>query len=205
MADGRPGKFIVIEGLDGSGKSTQAGLLCARLAALGKKCVRTFEPTDGKFGSLARKATKGEAVIGEAELARLFAEDRREHRAKKIAPALAAGSFVVCDRHYHSNLAYQGGSPESYGMVAALNESAMAAPPDVVFFLDVPPETCARRLLGSRGEIGIYENIESLRELRRRYVGVFRKLAGRENIVAIDGAGRSEDAVLAEMLAALGL
>ena len=197
------GRFVVFEGLDGSGKSTQAGRLHGHLLGRGERSLLTFEPTDGLIGSLARRATAGEVFFEDGTLALLFAADRREHYAKKIAPALLGGGTVVCDRYYYSNLAYQGICDRSIERIMQYNSDAMQAPPSVVFFLDVKPAECARRIAASRHGAGVYENLETLEALHERYMKVFSMLGSRESVVFIDAAGKSEDEVFGEILAGL--
>jgi dTMP kinase len=104
------GKFIVFEGLDGSGKTTQLKLLSKRLeerSGEGSVFV-TREPSDNPVGSLIRSALRGEISLEAGTIALLFAADRCEHLAGEIIPNLERGRAVLCDRFYLSNLAYQG-------------------------------------------------------------------------------------------------
>ena len=155
-------KFIVLEGLDGSGKSTQAKRISEYLISSGHKCLLTCEPTNSSLGSLARLVTKGEMTLEDETLALLFAADRHEHYAKKIAPALAKGDFVVCDRYYYSNIAYQGSNEQIVKRIFDYNQQVMKQPPDIVFFLETRPEICLKRLQSTRKDISIYENLHYL-------------------------------------------
>lgn len=104
----RKGLLIAFEGIDGTGKTTQIELLAEILRQRGLSVVATREPTDGQYGRKIRELYKNrKSVTPEEELA-LFLDDRREHVAQVIAPALASGKVVLTDRYYYSTAAYQG-------------------------------------------------------------------------------------------------
>ena len=102
--------FIVIEGIDGAGTSTQRSLLCQALQGTGKLVFDTWEPTEGPIGRLIRSALRAEISLSTQTIAHLFAADRCEHLegANGIRTALQSGKTVVCDRYILSSLAYQG-------------------------------------------------------------------------------------------------
>jgi dTMP kinase len=135
------GMLIAFEGIDGSGKSTQARLLAAALqkmrehSQLSTEIVLTEEPTTGIVGQKLRAYLSGPVrnLTAEEEL-HLFVTDRKEHVAQIIKPALAAGKIVICDRYYYSSVAYQGALGLAPGAILAENE-AFAPPPDLVFLL----------------------------------------------------------------------
>ncbi len=182
--------FIVFEGLDGSGKSTQIKLLAEDFAARGERCLVTREPSDSNpAGLLARQAINGGCKLENETLALLFAADRYEHAFNEIMPALSKGGHVICDRYYYSNLAYQG----NFERVSSYNNEVMRlAKPDIVFFIDVPPRECIRRITARGGDKGFYENIHSLNRVRDAFLDVFDKLKGTENIEIIPAGGLSE-------------
>ena len=192
--------FIVFEGLDGSGKSTQAKKLHEFFVSCGKNCLLTYEPTSSELGSLARAVTKGELSLEHESLALLFAADRYEHFTKKISPVLADGGTVVCDRYYYSNIVYQGISEQSISRILVYNQQVMKRPPDIVFFLDAMPQVCLTRLKSSRKDISIYENMNYLETLSGRYQALFKRLT--ENIVIIETSGKSEEDVSAMIIKA---
>src|SRR5688572_15418123 len=102
------GRLIALEGLDGCGKTTQAARIAEALHARGRDIVQTREPSEGPMGRKIRElARAGERVPAEREL-QLFTDDRRDHVAQVIEPALAAGRWVITDRYYLSTVAYQG-------------------------------------------------------------------------------------------------
>jgi len=103
----RRGRFIVFEGIDGSGKSEQARRLAAWLTEQQHSVVSTREPTDGPWGRRYRSWARGEFEAAPDEVLGWFVSDRREHVASVIRPALAGGDVVVCDRYRDSTRAYQ--------------------------------------------------------------------------------------------------
>ena len=192
--------FIVFEGLDGSGKSTQAKRLYEHFAAAGKNCLLTFEPTNGELGNLARTVTKGKLALEDESLALLFAADRYEHFTKKITPVLDDGGIVVCDRYYYSNIAYQGVNEQMLNRILEYNQQVMKHPPDIVFFLETEPQICLERLKLTRKDISIYENLHHLEILSKRYNALFSKLS--ENVITIKTSGSSEQVVWSQILKA---
>lgn len=147
------GRFVVLEGCDGCGKSTQAGRLVRRLEERGHDVVATFEPGATELGAALRRLLLGaEFTVGARAEALLMAADRAEHVAEVVAPALARGAWVVSDRFVGSSLAYQGGARGlGFEEVAALNRFATAGiEPDVVVYLAAPIATLRAR----RGGLG---------------------------------------------------
>jgi dTMP kinase len=139
--------FVSLEGIDGSGKSTQAALLVERLAELGLDVVATREPGSTALGEEVRRLLLGPAQVDPWAEAALFASARAQLVAEVIGPALAAGRWVVCDRYIDSSLAYQGVA-RGLGVdkVLALNEPALSDTlPDRTFVLDVLPEAVTAR------------------------------------------------------------
>jgi dTMP kinase len=102
------GLFVVIEGIDGTGKSTQLHLLAEKLQQLGYAVVSTREPTDGPYGRKIRELFVDRQAVSQEEELELFIADRDQHVQEVIKPALADGCVVVCDRYYLSTVAYQG-------------------------------------------------------------------------------------------------
>lgn len=147
------GFFIVLEGVDGSGKTTQARLLAEVLRQRGFEVELTREPSEGPTGRKIREYLVGPArhLPPEEELA-LFMADRREHVAKVIGPALSQNKVVVCDRYYYSSAAYQGAlglDPEQ--ILAAHRE--FAPRPDLVIFLTLPLAQAAARRRGKASQV----------------------------------------------------
>ncbi len=145
--NGQQGLFLVFEGIDGSGKSTQARLLYETLVKRGIKAVLTKEPTDGPFGKKLRQlAQKGRDQITLQEEYDLFMQDRAEHVEKELMPQLDQGAVVVCDRYFYSTMAYQGAlglDPE-----AVYQENSRRFPtPDKVLYIAVSPTMGRSRII----------------------------------------------------------
>lgn len=141
----RRGGLIVMEGVDGAGKTTQARLLAAALEERGWPVVLTREPTDGPHGERLRRYLAGPTrhLSPEEEL-ELFTADRRDHVREIIQPALAGRRIVITDRYYYSSAAYQGASGLDPARILEINE-AFAPRPHLVFILTLPlPQTLAR-------------------------------------------------------------
>jgi len=186
-------RFIVLEGLDGSGKSTQLSLLSHKMTKQGLLHIATRQPSDGPAGTLVREALYTNAMENET-LALLFAADRYQHVKKTVAPALNQGKHVLCDRYYYSNLVYQAGDAEALTRLMAYNQVVMEENrPDIVLFLDVAPEECMRRLQSREDASSIYENLARLKEDRNRFANVFNKLGG--NVIIVDANSTDKNIV----------
>ncbi len=186
------GRFVVLEGLDGAGTTTQARLLGERLRAAGRRVHVTAEPSAGPVGALIRQVLTRRLDLEPAALALLFAADRRDHCVAEIAPALARGIDVVSDRFTLSSLAYQGvtlGDPE---WVEAIN--ARAAAPDVTLFLRARPSVAlARRRAASQGH-ELYEVDAFQRRVARSYeAGIARLRAAGQRVDILDGEAPVEE------------
>ena len=167
--------FIVLEGIDGAGTTTQARLLARWFEDGGHGVEQTFEPTRGPVGRVIREAIQAHAPdFDERVFALLFAADRVDHVQTCIAPAIEAGRFVVSDRYVMSSLAYQSVALD-LGWVRELNR--FATPPDITFLLDGPVEDCLARLdvAGRGGER--YEKAQLLEQIRLNYQQIASTLA----------------------------
>ncbi len=191
-------KFIVFEGIDGAGKTTQIKLLEQNLALKGINCYITAEPTDMPSGKIIREALSGRLPATTAEMADMFVRDRVIHNKdeeKGIDSHLNSGITVISDRYYYSSLAYQG-SELGFEKVAALNlDNPDIRTPDICVFLDLTPEKSLERI-GKRADTPteIYENYDYLEKTRRMFFDVFERLRARgENIAVIDASGSPEE------------
>lgn len=167
------GFLIVFEGIDGSGKSTQAGILAERLKKNKFSVVLLREPSDSKWGRLLReKAARDNSLTPEEEV-ELFQKDRRENVAKNIIPALEEGYTVILDRYYFSTMAYQGAKGINVERIRKQNQS-FAVPPDLVFILDIPPEKGLERIRHRKVKNPLFEREDYLvrvRELFQSFTG----------------------------------
>jgi dTMP kinase len=165
---GKKGIFIVIEGLDGSGKTTQAKFLAKKLEKT-YKVLLTAEPSLGKIGTFIREDClyEDKRLPTEAE-ALLFAADRIEHMNNEVKPALFEGKVVICDRYTYSSLAYQGSSGLSMDWIKTIN--ARALQPDFSIFIDVAPEKVIARLQRKKSVMETLETQQRVREVYLKYV-----------------------------------
>ena len=183
------GKFIVFEGIDGSGKSTQVELLRENLAKMGRSVSLTAEPTALESGKAIRRALSGEVKKSECEMAAMFVLDRIAHNNAKdgIKATLDSGVDLISDRYYYSNLAYQGQSTD-YGWVKDMNTSCPdITRPDLCVYLDLLPEQSLERIRRRGEALEIYENTEKLTAVRNAFLSVIDDLRQNgEQIVIID-------------------
>ncbi|HJO30848.1 MAG TPA: dTMP kinase [Acidobacteriota bacterium] len=174
------GTLVALEGIDGSGKSTQASLLNDQLRDRGFDSVVFREPGDSVFGDKLRQQFRDGRTISAKEEARLFIEDRRIDVNENIRPALVAGKVVVMDRYYFSTMAYQGALGLNTYQLQKTNE-LFAPKPDLTLILDLPAETSAERIRAARGLPDSYEGTEYLRRVRE----LFLEFCG-SDVVAVD-------------------
>ncbi len=196
------GKFIVFEGIDGAGKSTQVELLKKKLEAMGRRVALTAEPTDLESGRALREALSGRVKKSECEMATMFVLDRIAHNKcaeNGIEALLEAGYDVISDRYYYSTLAYQG-QTTNYSWVKAMNTLCPEIRrPDLCIYLDLLPERSLARI-SKRGEaVEIYENLDRLTGVRNAFLSVIDDLNSEgERIFAVN-ADRSPEEISEEI------
>lgn len=211
------GHFIVIDGIDGSGTTTQCEILADRLNEAGLPVHSTREPSDGPIGVLIRQVLTSRIVVpgrqgarapSWATMASLFAADRLDHLESEIVPNLTDGVTVVCDRYDYSSVAYQtvssDGGSEVSTWVRELNRHARR--PDLTLVLDVDPEAAARRRGTRSGGPELYEADEMQVKLAEFY-GKIDELFPGDTIVHIDaneGIEAVSRAIWAEVMALRG-
>ena len=178
-----PGKFIVIEGLDGSGKSAQVELLVNFLKEQGKEVILTREPTlESEAGRQIKQALLGEVKIAPLQLQALYVQDRKEHLENKVVPALQKGVFVVSSRYAFSTFAYGASDGLGLDVLVKMNEHFLL--PDMTIIINVSPEHCMQRI-EKRGEVKeLFEQEQKLKRINE----VYQKLPGMfENVMMING------------------
>jgi dTMP kinase len=191
------GLFIVIEGIDGTGKSTQVKNLGAWFEKQGREVVLSREPTNGPWGRKLRESAAIGRLSPEDEL-QYFLNDRRQHVEETIRPALAAGKVVILDRYYFSTMAYQGARGFDPAEIRRMNE-AFAPMPDLLLILDLDVDTAHQRI-GHRGDsTNEFEKRESLEKCRE----IFLSLKGEPFVKVVDSSG-SMDEVFKKLLAIVG-
>lgn len=193
------GRFIVFEGIDGAGKTTQIERLAARLRAEGRRVLVTAEPTVSVSGGLLRDALGGLQKRTACEMAAMFVLDRIFHNVSPggIEETLAAGHDVISDRYYYSSMAYQGSQTDA----AWVRDMNLNCPeirrPDLCIFLDLSPEESLARIAKERTKTEIYEKKEILESVRRRFLEVFETTD--DKVAVIDTTGCSIEEVAAKV------
>ncbi len=187
----RGGRFIVLEGIDGAGTTTQAELVSAALRREGWEVLTTREPSDGPIGALIRQALSGKLPLSgrggspsDETLALLFAADRSDHLWGQILPALEREKVVICDRYLLSSLAYQG-AVVPMDWVEQIN--AHAVWPDLTIFLEVDAAIAAKRRSARGGEAELFENPQRQRKVFEQYLTAIRSRGGKDRIARLDG------------------
>ncbi|MGC8764958.1 MAG: dTMP kinase [Brevinematia bacterium] len=182
----RKGSFIVFEGIEGCGKTTQAILLAERLKRESHNVVLTREPGGTDFGEKIRNLLLHSDEVSSITELFLFLADRKEHIEKLIKPSLQNGKIVISDRYFYSTLAYQiGGRGMDKGFVEDLNRAVVNdVVPDLVFYLDITVEEAFIRKSNSKLDRIEKESLEFHQNIRNHYLKILREYT---NIVKIDG------------------
>jgi len=174
--------FVVFEGLDGSGQSTQAELLREHLEGLGNKVILTKEPTiDSEAGRRIKKVLSHEEKLEPETLQELFNEDRKEHLENLIMPALKDGKIVISDRYFFSTFAF-GSLGCNFDWLLKINNDFIL--PDLTFILDVRPEVSIERIKKRGKTAEFFEKFEILKKVREAYKTFPEKF---EDVYLIDG------------------
>lgn len=220
---GSPGRFLVFEGIDGSGSTTQNAILAGKLREQGVEVLPTQEPSGGPAGMLIRLALtrrlQGAAdafhdpaeqpldnhSLSSSTLALLYAADRMDHVATCISPNLARGRTVLCDRYLLSTLAYQGTSLDEEWLYSI---NRLAPVPDLTVFLDLPVDQALSRMRAVRWSRDLFEDSEQLSRIRSRYLDLISRRDPRlGRLVIVDGSNPPETVAteVQRIIAELGL
>ncbi len=188
------GRFIVFEGLDGAGSTTQLNLLAAWLDGQGIAVELTREPSSGPIGSVVRQALEKRVVLDQTTLALAFAADRADHLHNPQHGVLArvqSGRWVLSDRYVLSSLAYQCSEANDRDWLATINRSA--PPPDLTVFVDTPVEQCLDRLRKRSTTRDLFEDEAELRRVDANYRAILGHAALTGPVLAIDGGGAADE------------
>ena len=181
------GILIVFEGIDGSGKSTQAEILLERLQEEDFDAVYFREPSKGKWGrKIKKKALHPDSLTPEEELD-LFLKDRRENVEKNLKPALKKKRVVILDRYYYSTIAYQGAKGIDEKLIRRMNDEFVVEP-DLVFIFDIDPQKGLERIENRKKKDKLFEREDYLVKVRE----IFRSFKG-EKFVHIDALKSKEE------------
>jgi len=189
------GIFIVLDGLDGSGKSEMVRLLGSYISSNNKDCnvLATREPTDGKYGKEIRNilANEEDPKINGHNLLELFIKDREDHLKKEIIPFLnrtdKGKNIAICDRYYYSTIAFQATQGLDVKMLIEVNKWFLK--PDLALILDIKPETALERIKTRKKEK--FEQLGFMKKLRRRFLEMPKLL--NDNIRIIDASKSKEE------------
>ncbi len=161
--------FIVIEGIDGSGKTSLSNNLVNKLNELGKSSARFSEPTSFESGKYIRKFLKGDILLSKKEQIDAFIFDREISVLKNIKPALQDNKIVVLDRYYYSTAAYQASEDFSPEEILNLNLEKKFPKPDLLFYINIPPELAYKRISSRNDQKEIFESIDELTKINSNF------------------------------------
>ncbi|WPP52414.1 dTMP kinase [Catalinimonas niigatensis] len=197
----RKNVFIALEGIDGSGKSTQIKLLAKQLEKAGHQVYTTFEPTDSPIGKMIRDIFSHRMEADHKVIAGLFVADRLNHLLNKsdgILKKLEEGYTVLTDRYYLSSYAYHSVHMDMDWVIQANAMSAELLRPDLNIYIDIPPEISMERINRGRASIEMYETLDNLRQVREKYYEAFDKVKEEENIY-ITNSNRAPEEVATDI------
>ncbi len=164
--------FIVIEGIDGSGKTSLSNNLVNKLNELGKSSTRFSEPTSFESGKYIRKFLKGDILLSKKEQIDAFIFDREISVLKNIKPALQDNKIVVLDRYYYSTAAYQASEDFSPEEILNLNLEKKFPKPDLLFYINIQPELAYKRISSRNDQKEIFESIDELTKINSNFHAV---------------------------------
>lgn len=182
--------FIALEGIDGSGKSTQVKFLTESLTKAGHKVYSTFEPTNSDTGKLIRAIFAHKTEANHHTIAALFLADRFHHLLNKrdgLLQKMEEGYTVITDRYYFSSYAYHSVHMSMDWVIEINKPCADLLRPDLTVYIDIPPEVSMARITKARESAELYETLENLTNVRNKYMEAFDILKTEEQVFITDG------------------
>ena len=184
--------FVVFEGLDGAGTTTQIRNLARYYEFNRREYYLTAEPTDNPIGQLVRKVLQKKVATTPEALALLYAADRHDHiysESHGILRMSEEGKIVISDRYFYSSIAYQSVECDP-AFVMAINNFPL---PEVIIFIDTPVDVCMERIEKRGGEKELFDRASFLTKVRDNYIRAFSSLPDGVRLITIDGAMSPED------------
>jgi dTMP kinase len=178
--------FIVIEGLDGAGTTTQLKKVATQLIKKGYNIHNTFEPTDRPIGKLVRDVLAKRFITTPLTLAKLYATDREDHLYNSedgVIKHINNNEIVISDRYFYSSLAYQGVECD-WEIVKSLNNYPH---PQILIFIDTPVEECLNRINSRGADKDIFEHNDFLEKVYNNYIKILNELPEKVTLIKIDG------------------
>lgn len=182
--------FIALEGIDGSGKSTQVKLLAESLTKAGHKVYNTFEPTKSDMGVMIRDIFSGKTESNQGTIAALFLADRFNHILNKtdgLLKKMEEGFTIITDRYYFSSYAYHSVHMPMDWVINMNKPCADLLRPDITIYIDILPEVSMSRITKNRESTELYETLENLTAVRNKYMEAFEILKKDEKVLIIEG------------------
>lgn len=189
------GLFFVLEGLDGSGKTSQVKKLSEKFQQEGYKTWVTCEPTTSPIGKVIRDILTGKTKADPRVVSSLFATDRLNHILEEqgILAHLEAGEVVISDRYYFSSYAYHSVEQELEKIIAENAQNASLLAPTATLFLEISPQKAMERIDVRNEEKELYENLERLTAIDENYKKAFALLKEKETVCTVDATLKEED------------
>ncbi len=183
-------RFVVFEGIDGSGKTTLSNMLYDHFLSIDVPVVKKQEPTDGRWGKKIRELLQSGSPASAEELMRLFLLDREDDAERNIIPSLNSGKMIVMDRYCYSNVAYQGAMGIPPDSILQENKKRGFPEPDRVYLIDIDPEEAMRRIANrnSDGSSDIFEKRLFLERVREIYLSI-----ADDRFLIIDGLKKPDE------------
>ncbi len=182
--------FIALEGIDGSGKSTQVKMLAETLSNNGHKVYTTFEPTKSDMGVMIRNIFSGKTEADQGTIAALFLADRFNHILNKtdgLLKKIEEGYTVITDRYYFSSYAYHSVHMPMNWVIDMNKPCAELLRPDITVYIDILPEVSMNRIIQNRENTELYETLENLTAVRNKYLEAFEILKEEEKVFITEG------------------